>query len=98
MREFVRPANDLYWVTICGRVNVGPEFLIATDRDGEIQIKFREHTHQFCRATLRGIDHVQNPPTGIARRQRPICGEICKCGTDRKAEDLDLVRRNSATA
>ena len=93
--KFVRPANYLYWVTICGRVNIAPEFIIATDRDGEIQIKFREHTHQFCRATLRGIDHVQNSPAGIGGRQWPIFSEIRKLRTDRKSKYSDLFGRDA---
>src|SRR5437667_4148276 len=60
-------------------------------------MKFREHTHQFCRATLRGIDQVQNPPAGISGRQWPICGEICEFWTDGKTKYPDFFRCNSAT-
>jgi hypothetical protein len=94
-REFVRPANDLYWVTVCSRVNVGTEFIIATDCDSEIQIKFRKHTHQFRRAAFRGIDRVQNPPAGISGRQWAIFSEIRKLRTDRKSKYPDFLGRDT---
>ena len=68
--EFVRPANELYWVPICGGVNVGPEFISAADCHRKIEIKFREQTHQFRRATFGCMNHVQNPTTRIGAGER----------------------------
>src|SRR5215471_15668658 len=42
------------------------------------------------------MNHVQDPPTGIAGRQWPICGEICKLRADGKTECPDFFRRNAA--
>src|SRR6476619_7318727 len=95
-REFGRPANDLYRVTICGCINVGPEFIIATNRDGKIQIKFREHTHKVCRTTLRSVDRVQNSAIGISGRQWPVFSEIRKLRTDRKSKYSDFFGRDAA--
>src|SRR5215510_5697004 len=94
-RKLVRPANDLYWVTICDCVNLGPEFIIATDGNGKIEVKPREHTHQFRRAALSSIDHVQNPPPGIGRRQWPVFNEICKFRTHWKSKYPDFFGRDA---
>ena len=95
-RKLVRPPNDLQRMTIRGRFDFRPEFISAADSHGKIYAKFREQTHQFWRATLGSMNHVQNPPTGIGGRQRSIFSEVCKLRTDRESKYPDFFGGDAA--
>src|SRR5207248_10080425 len=62
---------------------MGPEFISAADRDGKNEVQFREHTHQFRRATFGCMNHIQNPPTAIRARQSPTSTHARKLRPDR---------------